>query len=157
MGNTVYTKVSGSYKQGVPYVKINGTWKKGSTVYVKVNGSWETYTPPTPTYYLQECYDLDGGNQFVNKDAYYQGYLCTGIFESKYPTHPSNDYIMSPDIDVSNGETVKVYVPYTWTKDWPLLICNNNSYYTVGGTDVIAGYYYNLYFNGGTFKATRTS
>lgn len=41
---TIFTKVSGSYKAGSPYVKVNGSWKKGTAVYVKVNGIWKQST-----------------------------------------------------------------------------------------------------------------
>lgn len=33
--------VNGSWKQGIAYVKVGGTWKKAKHVYVKVNGAWK--------------------------------------------------------------------------------------------------------------------
>ena len=34
-------KVSGSWKQGLAFVKVNGAWKTATHVYVKVNGAWK--------------------------------------------------------------------------------------------------------------------
>jgi hypothetical protein len=30
-----------SYKYGVPWVKVNGTWVKAKRVYIKINGAWK--------------------------------------------------------------------------------------------------------------------
>ena len=38
---TVHIKVSGAWKSGKPYVKVNGTWKEATKVLVKVNGTWK--------------------------------------------------------------------------------------------------------------------
>ena len=35
-------KVAGKYKDGVPYVRIGNSWKKGIGAYVKVGGSWKS-------------------------------------------------------------------------------------------------------------------
>ena len=34
-------KASGSWKQGLAFVKVNGAWKTATHVYVKVNGTWK--------------------------------------------------------------------------------------------------------------------
>ena len=41
---TMFVKVDGSYKAGIPYVKVNGDWKRATAVYVKVNGDWKLST-----------------------------------------------------------------------------------------------------------------
>jgi len=41
---TMFVKVDGSYKAGIPYVKVNGEWKRATAVYVKVNGEWKLST-----------------------------------------------------------------------------------------------------------------
>jgi hypothetical protein len=40
-GPTLNVKVSGAWKSGKPYVKVNGAWKEATKVYVKVNGAWK--------------------------------------------------------------------------------------------------------------------
>lgn len=42
VGNNVETRVD---YQTIPYVKVNGQWKKASKVYVKVNGTWKEGKP----------------------------------------------------------------------------------------------------------------
>lgn len=38
---TMFRKVNGKYKAGIPYVKVNGKWKKAISVYTKVNDKWK--------------------------------------------------------------------------------------------------------------------
>lgn len=42
MGNTIYIKVNGTWKEAANVkVKVNGTWKDVSVVHKKVNGYWQ--------------------------------------------------------------------------------------------------------------------
>ena len=31
---------NGTWKEGTPYVKVNGEWKEATEVYIKINGTW---------------------------------------------------------------------------------------------------------------------
>lgn len=41
-GVPVHTKVNGSWKHGIVYVKVGNTWKKATAGYVKIDGSWKS-------------------------------------------------------------------------------------------------------------------
>ena len=38
---SIYIKVNGEWKPGIPYIKVNGEWKPG-TAYIKQSGTWKT-------------------------------------------------------------------------------------------------------------------
>lgn len=41
---TMYTKASGVWKAGIPFIKVNGTWKRAIRALIKVNGQWKDST-----------------------------------------------------------------------------------------------------------------
>lgn len=38
---TIFTKVSGSYKPGISFIKVDNQWKQGTAVYTKVGNEWK--------------------------------------------------------------------------------------------------------------------
>ncbi len=41
---TMFVKVNSTYKPGIPWIKVDGDWKRASAVYIKVDGDWKLST-----------------------------------------------------------------------------------------------------------------
>ena len=41
LGGYMSKKVSGEWKDGIAWIKVNDAWKKSKEVYIKVNGTWQ--------------------------------------------------------------------------------------------------------------------